>query len=519
MESSNGKSQNRIEELAGRADRLEMALEAANAAYWDQDFRTGEIYRSPLWAEMLGYRPEEIDNSKTTWLDMVHPNEREMVIKKAREHEKGVSPVFRVEHRLRTKQGDYKWILNWGKVVEWDEEGSPVRAMGIHMDISDRIKMEEEIIRSKKLKSIGILAGGIAHDFNNLLAVMLGNLSLIKAGGVRGDKMFELIDAVEKACMKSRDLTRELMTFTRNVDIVPETVSVKDIIRESCEFTLHGSNVECDIEIEPDISPIMADRSQVKRALYNIFLNARQAMPEGGTIRVKCSKAKISASDDLPLNPGEYVILRVEDRGEGIPFEIQDRIFDPFFTTRENGRGIGLAACHSIVKKHNGHIRVESEVGKGTEFYIYLPASEEEPAGEKTDEGSVITGSGRVLVVDDEPAIRKMAEQMLEALGYSADSASGGAQAIRLYRESLEQGCCYDAVILDLTIPGEKGGCDVLRRIRELDSGVRAIVSSGYSEDDAIANYQDYGFVHRLAKPYRIDKISRVLNSVIDSAD
>jgi signal transduction histidine kinase/ActR/RegA family two-component response regulator len=442
-----------------------------------------------------------------------------MVMKKAREHENGEIPVFRVEHRLRTGRGNYKWILNWGKVIERDREGKPIRAMGIHLDIDDRRKMEEEIIRSEKMKSIGILAGGIAHDFNNLLAVMLGNVSLIRVGGVRGERLHHLIGEVEKACIKSRDLTRELMTFTRNVEVVAGDVPVGEIIRESAEFTLHGSNIRCEIDIVTGTRAVRGDRSQIKRALHNIFLNARQAMPEGGVIRVRCSGVNLKGSDNIPLVDGEYIEIEISDNGVGIPSEIQDRIFDPFFSTREDGRGIGLAACDSIIRKHRGHILFESEPGEGSTFYIYLPASDELPGREDTPDGEVLKGSGKVMVVDDEESIRKMAEEMLEALGYTADTASGGEEALRLYRKGMEEDNPYHVVIIDLTIPGEKGGREILRDLIDLDGGVRAIVSSGYSEGDVIANYREYGFAGRLAKPYRMRGISQVLKEVIQSGD
>jgi PAS domain S-box-containing protein len=517
MEESKRDLQREIEKLEIEIDRLKLALEAADVAYWDQDFRTGTVKRSPLWAEMLGYNTEDINCRKRTWIELIHPDERSMVMKKAKEHECGLSPDFRVEHRLLTGKGDYKWILNWGKVIERDDQGTPLRAMGIHMDISERKKMEDEIIRAEKMKSIGILSAGIAHDFNNMLAVMLGNISLLKAACDNGGRMKRLIGEVEKACIRSRDLTSELMTFTRSPGGEKETVGMYDLVQESTNLTLLGSNVRCSIDEEKGVRPVTGDRSQLKRVICNICLNARQAMPDGGEIRISCGNYRQNPGGGMPIEPGEYVRIRVEDTGEGIPRSIQDRIFDPFFSTRDNGRGVGLAASDSIVRKHGGYISFSSEKGKGSSFVIYLPASDEQPVERRRRTDEVVEGSGCVLVVDDEESIRRMAGEMLGAIGYEVDTANGEEEAVRLYRKKMEEGSRYDAVILDLTIPGEKGGREIFSRLREVDSGVKAIVSSGYSDEDVVANYRDYGFNGSLAKPYRISRISQVLKEVIDS--
>jgi PAS domain S-box-containing protein len=382
-------------------------------------------------------------------------------------------------------------------------------------DVTDRLRMEQEILRAQKLESVGVLAGGIAHDFNNLLTAIMGNISLAQLSLAAGSPAAEALADAEKASLQARDVTQQLLTFSRGGAPVKGAVDVGEVVANATQFALLGTNVRADCALAPGLWAVDADRGQIGQVFHNLAINACQAMPGGGTLRIGAANVVVAPGDATGLAPGDYVRVTVADGGVGIPAENLAKVFDPFFTTKRGGTGLGLAVVYSVVRNHGGHVAVESAAGAGTTFTIHLPAAPRgRPAGEPPP--PTTRGRGRILVMDDEPLVRQVLERTLEALGYEALTTADGAEAVGEYRRGLAEGRPFDAVVLDLTVPGGMGGAEAVRQLRALDPGVRAVVSSGYSNDPVMSNFRDHGFCSVIAKPYQANELGRVLRQVLD---
>ncbi len=418
---------------------------------------------------------------------------------------------------LRAKSGE-ETLVTESCAPLTDNRKQVIGAVLVFSDVSGQRKMEEELAKAKKLESVGVLAGGIAHDFNNLLTAILGNLSLARITSRQDDPHYRHIADAEQASLRARDLTKQLLTFSRGGAPVCQTVDLSSVIRESAGFVLRGSRIQATFEIAPDLWLTRADSGQVGQVIDNLVINAMQAMPDGGVIRISAVNYEISGASALPLSLGNYIRISVEDQGIGIPPEHLDRIFDPYFTTKETGSGLGLAICYAIIGKHGGHITVDSVVGSGSVFHVYLPAvAEGEACRAEATPPPVTPGTaaGRILVMDDEEMVRSVACAMLDTMGYEVESVADGQQAVQVYREAMEEGKGFDAIIMDLTIPGGMGGREALEGLRRLDPDVRAVVSSGYSSHRIMSEYRKYGFSGVVAKPYRMGELSRVLKEVL----
>ncbi|MEZ5358129.1 MAG: PAS domain S-box protein [Candidatus Zixiibacteriota bacterium] len=630
-----------LHEIRKSEERLELALESAGLGLWDHHLKTGDVFRSSRWAEMLGYTPEEIEQRVENWHDLIHPDDLEEAIQAAEDHESGKTPVYRVEHRLRTKSGDYKWILNWGRIVEWDADGKPVRATGTHMDvterkkseedlrqseeryrgivdninigiavidtdmrlmsmnaqmkawfpnvkdkktaccfevlhsparkepckycptslsiqdcqvheavvkmriagdqrdirlvscpirdrqgkpvaiielledITDKLKIEEELVKAEKLESIGVLAGGIAHDFNNILTSILGNISLARIEAKDGLDISELLHEVELAAVRAKDLTQQLLTFSKGGAPIKKTASIPEIITESATFALRGSNVKVVYNIPDDLFTAEVDEGQISQVISNLVINAKQAMPGGGLVTITCENIESDPSDSLPVKPGKYIRIVIADEGTGIAERHLKKIFDPFFTTKQSGSGLGLATTYSIVRSHMGHIQADSTLGVGTMFTIYLPASNHSIKIDMASSQDIPKGAGKVLIVDDEQPVLRLANAVLTKLGYTAISVTDGREAIALYEAALHTEHPIDVVLLDLTIPGGMGGKETLDELKKIDPNVCAIVSSGYANNPLMASYKEHGFCGRVAKPYKAGQLGDAIKAVL----
>ncbi len=389
----------------------------------------------------------------------------------------------------------------------------------IREQIERQAKLEAELQKAAKLESLGLLAGGIAHDFNNLLTVVLGNITLAmleeQAMAVAGDC---LLDA-ERGAQRAKDLTHQLLTFAKGGEPLRAAEVLPEIVREAAEFVLRGSTVRCDYEFDAGLWPADVDRGQIGQVIHNLVLNAKQAMVAGGVIRVKASNEELASQAVNGLAAGRYVRLCIADTGPGIPAAMVGRLFDPYFTTKKGGSGLGLATVHSIVRRHRGHIEVHSEPGHGSVFRIWLPAAEgaagSAPAPTAPRPRSL---SGRVLVMDDEEDIRRLVISLLRRLGLEAVGVPDGAEAIRVYSEAKDSGRPFALAIMDLTVPGGMGGREAMEELRRLDPGIRAIVSSGYSNDPVLANYRDHGFAGMVEKPYEVEKLMECVGRVLSDA-
>ena len=400
------------------------------------------------------------------------------------------------------------------------QEGGYSGVVTVFRDTTAEQKLEEELQKASKLESVALLAGGVAHDFNNILTAILGHLSLAKTAK---NPSPQTLASIEKACLYATGLTRQLLTFAKGSHPVRQPENLAELTEESVRFALLGSAMRCCFDLDGDLRPVELDRGQINQVINNLVINAVQASPEGGTLHVTAHNVAVGQEErSATLAPGQYVRLTIRDQGTGIAPENLARIFDPYFTTKTAGTGLGLATSYSIIKKHGGLIRVESEPGVGTAFTMYLPASTRKTPVPKSGvdpqpamKTQTAARGARILFMDDETILQELVATMLEHLGYEVVCASCGEEAIRRYTEALQAGRQFDVVIVDLTVPGGMGGHEAVRRLRELDPAVRAVVSSGYSNDPLMADYQRHGFSGAIAKPYQMAGLDRALRDVM----
>ncbi|MEP7015051.1 MAG: CHASE3 domain-containing protein [Verrucomicrobiota bacterium] len=393
----------------------------------------------------------------------------------------------------------------------------------VFRDITERQRNEAERRKAETLEQLGLLAGGIAHDFNNLLTAIIGNISLASLLLPPGDEMATRLVDAKNASMRARDLAQQLLTFARGGAPIKKTTSIGKLIQDTVSFSLRGSHSRSDFSFGADLWPAEIDPGQISQVIANLVVNADQAMPNGGTLHVSCENTRYTSTTapTIPdLQPGDYIQIRIRDEGVGIPEAYVKRIFDPYFTTKPKGNGLGLATSYSIVKSHNGLITVDSTVHVGSTFNVYLPAAlnQELPVEQAPVFTQAMTGSGSVLVVDDEEAIRALVEFTLTRLGYQVSQAATALEGVNIYRQRFEAGERFEAVILDLTLPGGMGGKEALKKLIEIDPTVNAIVSSGYATDATMSRYQDFGFRGVIAKPYEAAELGKIVHEVISSS-
>ncbi len=498
--------------------QLSNAMEMAHLGHWEYDVAKDlftfndhfyKIFRTT--AKQVGaYTMSSAEYARR----FVHPDDMHVVEEENRKTIEATDPHFsrQLEHRMLLADGTIGHIAVRFFIVK-DAQGKTVKTYGVNQDITERKKMEEELLRSQKLESVGILAGGIAHDFNNILTTILGNVSMARMQARPEDEMFDLLIEAEKASIRAQTLTKQLLTFAKGGAPLKEIASIKDILKESPFFVLRGSKSRCKLSMAEDLFPAEVDIGQISQVINNIVINANQAMPTGGIIQVTAENLIIDSGDGLPLKSGRYIRISIKDQGVGIAEKHLSKVFDPYFTTKQEGNGLGLATTYSIIKKHDGHITVESRPEIGTTFHIYLPASEK--AVPENEVARIIKGRGRILVMDDEAPLRKIVGRMLEKLGYESEFAKDGTEAVRMVKEAKESETPYDAVILDLTVPGGMGGKEAIKKLVDIDLEVKAIVSSGYSDDPVLSNFQEYGFKGMMPKPFESRSLSKVLHEVL----
>ncbi len=413
-----------------------------------------------------------------------------------------------------------------GKEYQIADSAAPIRGQNgevtgvvmVFRDVTEEYLMQEELHKIERLKSIGMLAGGIAHDFNNILTGIYGNIALAREALSENHPAGKALDESEHSLERAVSLTRQLLTFAVGGSPVREHVSLGSLIKEVVSFDLTGSNVKLVLDCPPGQQMADVDRGQIQQVFSNLTVNAREAMPSGGHLYISLEALEIADDQSSGLKPGRYIKVTVRDEGCGIPPELQQRVFDPYFSTKNAGTGLGLATTFSIIKRHGGDIKLESRVGFGTTFTLYLPACEEikEPAPKSHQPPSfAIDFKPRILIMDDEPAICKLASQALEILGCEVTAVADGQKAIETYQKELTAGQRFDAIILDLTVPGGMGGSAAISEILRIDPDAVAIVSSGYADDEVMANYEKYGFRGIVCKPYSLNTLRTVLHSVI----
>ena len=472
------------------------------------------IYVSPNSKEITGYSSKELENNLIWW---VHEDDLDRAKKVFDRCYKELTDGRNFEYKAVKKDGKIWYASSsWEPII--DEKGDFQGMILQTIDISDKKIMEEEIAKAQKLESIGILGGGIAHDFNNFLTGIIGNISLAKLKADPKDEIYEILSESEKAAHSAKSLTQQLLTFSKGGVPIREKTDIKGLVKESANFAIIGSNIDCEFDFQDNLWEVIIDKAQMSQVVNNIIINAIEATPEEGTIIIKAENSEVGEKAKIPLKQGKYVKITFKDSGIGIPYENIHKIFDPFFTTKESGSGLGLATVFSIIKKHKGFIHTESEEGKGTSFYIYLPALEESiiETEKKGTKENIQKSSGKVLIMDDKSFIRKSAERALNLYGYDVSGAETGEKALILYKEALNEKNPYDVVILDLTVPGAMGGLKTLKELRKITPDVKAIVSSGYSDDPVMSDHEKFGFNAIIKKPYEYHELAETVKKLIE---
>ncbi len=472
------------------------------------------VYANPAFVGMHGYAAaEEIIGRPIT--DMTAERGRTEVAERAMRRQKGLPAETTFEVAALRKDGPEFTAMVHATMI--DLADGPT-TLAFVQDTTEKHLLEEERLKTQKLEAIGTLAGGIAHDFNNLLQGVFGYIAMARLTLDQKDRALTMLQQAEQALHLSVNLTTQLLTFSKGGKPVKKRLSLKPVIENSVRFALSGSSADYRIRIDEDLWQVEADQGQIGQVIQNIVINADQAMPLGGTVIIGARNVS-TQEKDLPLlrTKGKYVEISVQDSGIGIPAQYLSRIFDPYFSTKEKGSGLGLATSYSIIRNHGGVLDVASEGGRGTTFFIYLPAVEAAKETPAVPPVPAFAGRANILVMDDEELLRNIAGEMIAALGHDVDVAENGEAAIRKYLAAREAGRPFDIVILDLTIRGGMGGAETIQRLAEIDPGVRAIVSSGYSDDAVIADYRQFGFRARMTKPYKLEALRDTLNSLLAS--
>ena len=379
-------------------------------------------------------------------------------------------------------------------------------------DITDKVNTENEIAKLKKLEALGILAGGIAHDFNNLLTGIFGNLEIAKLKMSKKDPAYKYIENSIKSLERAKNLTRQLLTFSKGGEPILDIVDLKDLIKTVVTFDLTGSNIKPHFKFPNNLWHVKADETQISQVISNLTINAKEAMPDGGNIYIQAENIENYEIQEIGLK-GDFVKITFQDEGIGIPEKNLEKIFDPFFSTKKHKSGLGLSISYSIIKRHNGYIRVNSKERIGTTFEIFLPAVKEKILKHKKKKSTnkkLKTKNLNILIVDDEEVVKEVLKEVLELHGFKVEEASNSKEAIEKYKNNK-----FDVVLLDLTLPGDISGAEIGKKILQIDKNAKIIITTGYSEDPVLSNYKDYGFHGAVTKPFTIDKLISEIKKVL----
>lgn len=398
---------------------------------------------------------------------------------------------------------------------EWADFSLPDgRSVSIGIDLTEQKRLEDQVLRAQKMEAISTLAGGIAHDFNNLLGVILGNVSYLQDCLDEDDENVDVLADIHNGARQAQHLTQQLLTFAKGGAPIMTVLKIEQLVREAAAFVLRGANSTFELDFADELRPVKADKGHLNQVFNNIFINAVQSMPDGGVIVARGRNTEIGSGSNLPASPGQYVKVTIEDEGTGIPKEHLQHIFEPYFTTRPTGNGLGLATAYSIIKRHGGLITVDTERDRGTAFHIYLPALTDKHNDAAPKEERTHQGKGRILIMDDQESVSRMLGRLLKPLGYESETAKDGAQAVEIYQKAYQSQVPFDLVILDLTVPGGMGGATAIQKLQKIDPTIKAVVSSGYSNDPVMANFKEYGFCGVIPKPYSGRQLTALLHRV-----
>jgi two-component system, cell cycle sensor histidine kinase and response regulator CckA len=506
----------RTRELEGEKERLAVTLRSIGDGVIATDVSGRVLLLNRVAEQLTGWKLDEAAGRTLREVcPMLHPESRQPQPDLVEAALAGQTALdLPNESLLMHRNGGEVRIANSVAPIR-DSQSRVVGAVLVFRDVTERRRVEEQLQTAQKLEALGILAGGIAHDFNNLLTGVFGYIDLADRRSADPQSTRSTLAKALAVLRKARGLTGQLLTFSRAGQPVTAPLNLSELLRNSARFAMSGSNLLCEVEIPADLWSCQGDEQQIDQVVDNLLVNARQAMPQGGTIHLIAENVVVPDDATAPVADGRYVRVTVRDQGTGIPADIRGRVFEPFFTTKPTGTGLGLATAYSIVRKHGGHIEVESTTGVGTTFSVYLPASIERARTDATSTPDAAQGQGRILLLDDEEYVRDVASESLKELGFSVETVSAGEQAVEAYQKALASSQPFDVVILDLTIPGGMGGVAVLSRLRAICPTVRAVATSGYSGDSVMANPETHGFQGRLVKPYTTAELGEVIARVL----
>ncbi|MCE5270467.1 PAS domain S-box protein [bacterium] len=518
---------NALNKLRESEERLSFVLSGAGMGWWDWDLAAGKVMRSQGWADLLGYTLEEVQ-APNLWNEILHPDDQLVINRILEDHLAGRIPLVEYECRLRTKAGDYIWVLSRGRVVERDAEGTPLRLSGTILNITENKKLEDErkslerqLLQAQKLESLGVLAGGIAHDFNNILGIISGYTEMAELDVMtEPESALECLQQVGKASERAKSLIEQILAFSRRSEQERRPLKLSLIVKEALKMLRASipSTVEIRQRVDDNSGIVLADSTQMHQVMMNLATNAAYALRERGgrlTVELMDTELDSAAATVLQLAEGKYVMLVVGDTGQGIAPEIRDRIFDPFFTTKPKGEGtgMGLAVVHGIVRAHGGAIGVESEPGKGSRFTVYLPRITQDSEQEETEVYDDIPGGKEsVLLVDDEEGILAVGRMALNRLGYRITVRRSGPEALAAFQAEPQS---YDLVITDQTMPGMTG-LELAIKILSIRPDLPVIICTGYSEKITPQIVSQYGIKEMILKPYLWDKMARVIRRILD---
>jgi PAS domain S-box-containing protein len=512
--------------LRDSEERYALAMEGANEGHWDWDLATDRLYLSSTMAKLEGQGKHHVTTTRTAWLTKIdiHPDDTTRLEAALRDHFDGRAPSFECEYRVR--DGNWRWLLARGRCLR-DEQGKPYRFVGSAIDVtaqkqaqSDRDQLEAQLLQSQKMEAMGTLAGGIAHDFNNILGAILGYGELAQQESKPGSPLRRYVDNVMHAAERAKALVDRILGFSRSGLAERAYVHIQSVIEETLE--LIAASLPANIRLEKSLlagdAALIGDSTQLHQVAMNLCTNAVHAMEQGGILNVCLERVDLAQAQSVSrgtLSPGPYIRLVIKDTGVGIRPEVVERIFDPFFTTRGVGKGtgLGLSLVHGIVTDLGGAIHVDSVIGKGTTFEIWLPAASEvgKPAVEAARE--LPRGSGEtVMIVDDEPTLVALAEEMLAGLGYEPVGFESSGMALQAFRAKPER---FDVVLTDEAMP-DLVGTELAREIRRLKPEVPIILMSGHGGAPLAHRAQAIGVREVLHKPLqRVDlaeSIARALS-------
>jgi PAS domain S-box-containing protein len=505
------------EDLAAEKERLAVTLRSIGEGVITTDTAGRVVLLNPVAEKFTGWSQAEAAGRPLPEVFHIVDEKTRQLAPNPAEHVLRTGEIIGLASQtiLVGRDGHERYVSNNGAPIR-DLSDKVEGVVLVFRDITERQRSEAELRKVQKLESLGLLAGGIAHDFNNILTAIAGNISLAKMDVPARSSVYEVLAGAENATFRAKDLTQQLLTFSQGGAPIKKTTSLKELLEGSVSFALRGSNVQAKFDIPANLWPVDIDSGQINQVLNNLVINADQAMPEGGLLTVSAKnvpRAKVDRA--LNLQGENYVLLSFKDQGLGIPQKNLNRIFDPYFTTKQKGSGLGLASCYSIIARHEGVILVESELGKGTTFCIYLPATPGKAAPLEPAAASAKPGKGKILLMDDDDMILQLSRRLLDRLGYNVETARDGTEAIVKYRAALEQHQPFDLVIMDLTVKGGMGGKEAMLHLKKLDPNVRSIVSSGYSTDPIMADYTRYHFNEILSKPFRVEELTEKIEKVL----